>query len=41
MPVTQKYEFEASFLGFAGNYRYLASVSNYEIDKNEELMMRA
>lgn len=37
MPVTQKYEFSGSILGFAGEYRYLASVSNYQISKNEEL----
>lgn len=37
MPVTQKYEFSGSILGFAGSYNYMASVSNYQIAENEEL----
>lgn len=37
MPVTQKYEFSGSVLGFAGFYRYLASLSNYTVVKNSEL----
>ena len=37
MPVTQRYEFSGSILGFAGAYKYLASVSNYTVTANEEL----
>lgn len=37
MPITQKYNFSASFLGFAGEYQYMASVSDYHITKNDDL----
>lgn len=37
MPVTQQYEFSGSIFGLAGKFSYLASVSNYEVTKNEEL----
>ena len=37
MPVTQKYEFSGSFMGFAVVYSYLASLSNYQIVPNKDL----
>lgn len=37
MPVTQQYEFSGSILGLAGKFSYLASVSNYNVTKNEDL----
>ena len=37
MPVTQQYEISGSFLGLAGKYSYLASLSDYEVTENEDL----
>ncbi|MFT6972063.1 MAG: hypothetical protein ACJAXX_002641 [Roseivirga sp.] len=37
MPVTQKFEFSGSIFGLAGQYDYLASISNYEVNENEDL----
>jgi len=37
MPVTQRFDFSGSMFGFGGTYRYVASVSNYEVVKNEDL----
>lgn len=37
MPVTQQYEFSGSIFGLAGKFSYLASVSNYQVTKNEDL----
>jgi hypothetical protein len=37
MPVTQKYRFAGSFLGFEVVYDYLASVSHYEVTPNPDL----
>jgi hypothetical protein len=37
MPVTQQFEFSGSIFGLAGRFSYLASVSNYQVTKNEDL----
>ncbi len=37
MPVTQQYNFSGSILGFAGEYKYLASVSDYTVTENADL----
>ncbi|MCE7992907.1 MAG: carboxypeptidase-like regulatory domain-containing protein [Roseivirga sp.] len=37
MPVTQRYDFSGSILGFGGSYNYLASVSDYQVTKNQDL----
>ena len=37
MPVTQQFEFSGSIFGLAGKYSYLASVSDYQVTKNEDL----
>ena len=37
MPVTQKYKFEGSFMGFDVVFNYLASLSNYDIVPNKDL----
>ena len=37
MPINQQFEYNASFFGFEGGYKYLASVMRYIVDKNEDL----
>ncbi len=37
MPVTQRYDFSGTILGFGGSYNYLASVSNYTVTANDDL----
>ncbi|MDQ3535934.1 MAG: DUF5686 and carboxypeptidase regulatory-like domain-containing protein [Bacteroidota bacterium] len=38
MPVTHQYTFGGKILGFAGEYKYLASCSDYKVVLNEDLM---
>src|SRR5690554_2577179 len=38
MPLTHIYTFGGSFFGFAGEYRYLASTRDYEINLNPDLV---
>ncbi len=37
MPINQQFEYRASFFGFEGGYKYLASVMRYVVDRNEDL----
>ena len=37
MPVTQQFDFSGSIFGFGGAYKYLASLSNYNVTKNSDL----
>lgn len=37
MPVTQQFDYSGSIFGFSGKYKYLASVINYKVRKNDEL----
>lgn len=37
MPVTQRYDFSGSILGFGGSYNYLASLSDYQVIANGDL----
>lgn len=37
MPVTQQFNFSGSIFGFGGAYKYLASLSNYDVIKNPDL----
>ena len=37
MPVTQQFDFSGKVFGLAGIYTYLASVSNYKVEPNEDL----
>ena len=38
MPVTQKFDFSGSMIGFAVEYKYLASVSDYQVTLNADLV---
>lgn len=38
MPVTQRLDFSGKAFGFAGNFRYLASLSDYKVELNEDLI---
>lgn len=38
MPVTHQFHFSGKVLGFAGEYRYFASSSNYRVELNQELL---
>lgn len=38
MPVTHQYNFSGKFFGFAGEYQYLASCSDYDVVLNQDLM---
>ncbi|AEV33531.1 hypothetical protein Oweho_2563 [Owenweeksia hongkongensis DSM 17368] len=37
MPVTQQFDYKATIFGFSGKYKYMASVINYKVKKNDEL----
>ncbi|WP_194776462.1 DUF5686 and carboxypeptidase regulatory-like domain-containing protein [Pararhodonellum marinum] len=39
MPTTHTYNFGGKFFGFAGEFRYLASTSDYQITLNEDLVV--
>lgn len=39
LPVTQKVVFNGSMLGFGLNYKYIASVSNYQVTPNPDLLL--
>src|SRR5690606_24007547 len=38
MPVTHRLDFSGKAFGFAGNFRYLASLSDYKIELNQDLI---
>lgn len=38
MPVTHQYLFSGKMLGFAGEFRYLVSFSDYEVELNQDLI---
>lgn len=38
MPVTQKYDFSGGFMGAEFEYKYIASVSNYKVELNPDML---
>lgn len=38
LPVTYRLNFSGKVLGFAGEFKFLASLSNYDVDLNEDLL---
>lgn len=40
LPVSHKYQFEGSVLGFKGSYNYLASCRDYKVELNKDLLFR-
>jgi len=40
MPVTHQYKFSGKVMGFGGEYKYLASCSDYKVELNKALMVK-
>jgi hypothetical protein len=40
MPVTHQYDFSGSVVGFGGEYKYLASCSDYKVQLNKDLIAK-
>lgn len=40
MPVTHRYQFAGTVLGFKGHYNYLASCRDYKVDLNKDLVIK-